>query len=132
MKRNLRHILCVDDEEDILEVARLSLEMVGGFTVSCCHNGKEAIAKAPGIAPDLILLDVMMPEIDGPSTLRQLRSFKELENTPVVFMTAKVQTSEVESYLKAGAIGVLPKPFDPMQLAAQINEIWEKVDAGDA
>ncbi len=126
MIAKLQHILCVDDEEDILDVAKMCLEMVAGFQVSCCSRGKEAIERVRDINPDLILLDVMMPDMDGPSTLRELRKISLLETIPIVFMTARVHPAEVAQYLALGASGVVPKPFDPMRLSDEITKIWKK------
>jgi two-component system OmpR family response regulator len=120
----LQKILYVEDDDDIRAVAELALETVGGFSVKSCSSGQEAIAAAPGFAPELILLDVMMPGMDGPSTFHALREIPAFSDTPVVFMTAKVQTEEVALYREMGAVDVIPKPFDPMTLADQIREIW--------
>jgi len=120
----LHRILMVEDESDIQAVASLALEAVGGFEVEVCSSGAEAIVCAPRIEPDLLLLDVMMPEMDGPSTLQALRQLPQTAQTPVIFMTAKVQPQEVAYYKELGAIGVVSKPFDPMTLAATINDIW--------
>ncbi|HEX2612661.1 MAG TPA: response regulator [Fibrobacteria bacterium] len=122
----LGHILCVDDEEDILQVAKLSLEAVGGFQVSLCRGSGEAVARAESLRPDLILLDVMMPEMDGPATLLKLRENPVTSPVPVAFMTAKAQPAEIRRYLGLGAIGVISKPFDPMTLSAEIRALWEK------
>ena len=126
MAPTLQHILCVDDEPDILEVAQLSLEAVGGFQVTCLGSGVEAVAKAASIKPDLILLDVMMPGLDGPSTLQDLKKIPELAHVPIVFMTARVQPAEVKKYLEIGAIAVTAKPFDAMALASDITKTWER------
>ena len=123
-------VLIVEDEDDIREVARLALETVGGLRVEMCASGEEALQKASGFAPDLILLDVMMPGLDGPSTLQRLRQLPELEKTPVVFMTAKVMQTEVDEYRALGAVDVIPKPFDPMTLAGQLQQLWNQVDGG--
>jgi CheY-like chemotaxis protein len=120
----LNHILCVDDEEDILQVAKLSLEVVGGFRISLCRGSAGAVEMACGLGPDLILLDVMMPELDGPATLAKLRSGGACAGTPVIFMTAKAQPAEIARYLELGAIGVISKPFDPMALADEIRNMW--------
>jgi two-component system OmpR family response regulator len=123
----LTKILYVEDDQDIQSVAKIALEMVGGFTLLCCGSGKEALTPDTTIfAPDLMLLDVMMPEMDGPTTLKNLRDMPGLQNTPVIFMTAKVQVNEVSYYKSLGAIGVIAKPFDPMQLAAQIHQLWNE------
>lgn len=121
----LKHILYVEDEPDIQTVARLALETVGGFRVTICGSGEEAVKVVRDLSPDLVLLDVMMPGMDGPSTLRRLREFPELQTTPVVFMTAKVQRSEVEHYRSLGAVGVIAKPFDPMTLSDEVLSIWK-------
>ncbi|MEI8166676.1 MAG: response regulator, partial [Chloroflexales bacterium] len=94
------------------------------FQVMPCSSGHEALRVAPTFAPDLILLDVMMPVMDGPETLRQMHALEATRTTPVIFMTAKVQRHEVEQYLALGAVNVIAKPFDPMQLASAIREIW--------
>lgn len=121
----LQRILYVEDEPDIQAVAALALEMVGGFNVQICSSGEEALQKAEAYAPDLILLDVMMPSMDGPATLKALRELPALAGVPAVFMTAKVQPPEVAHYKSLGALDVIAKPFDPMTLADQIRKIWE-------
>lgn len=120
----LNKILYVEDEPDIQAVAKLALENIGGFTLKVCSSGQEAINCAEAFAPELILMDVMMPGMDGPSTLAQLRKMPSLSQVPVVFMTAKVQPSEVDELKSIGAIEVIPKPFDPMSLSEQIRSIW--------
>ncbi|WP_411885056.1 response regulator [Polaromonas sp. YR568] len=124
MTTPLTRILYVEDEPDIRMVAQMALQAVGGFTVIACASGQEALDAAPGAAADLLLLDVMMPGMDGPSTLRALRALPATANTPVIFMTAKVQAAEVAVYKGLGALEVIPKPFDPMELSAQIQRIW--------
>ena len=126
----LKTILYVEDDGDIQTVAQLALEMVGGFTLKSCTLGREAIAAAAGgFQPDLLLLDVMMPEMDGPTTLAGLRQTPATATTPVIFMTAKVQASEVAYYKSLGALGVIAKPFDPMLLASQVQALWDGKDA---
>ncbi|MDP1567125.1 MAG: response regulator [Polaromonas sp.] len=125
MPKPLARILYVEDEPDIRMVAQMALEAVGGFTVIACASGSEALAAAPSAAADLLLLDVMMPGMDGPSTLKALRDLPATATTPVIFMTAKVQATEVAQYMALGAIDVIHKPFDPMELSAQIGRIWE-------
>ena len=122
----LNRILYVEDEPDIRAVAKLALEMVGGFTVKICENGEEALRDAAAFAPDMILLDVMMPGLDGPATLKGLREQPSLANVPAAFMTAKIQPAEVAHYKSLGALDVIPKPFDPMTLAGQVRSIWEQ------
>lgn len=120
----LQRVLYVEDEPDIQAVARLALEMVGGLTVKTCSSGDEALREGPSFAPELILLDVMMPGMDGPGTLQALRRMPELAGVPVVFMTAKVQPQEIAHYIGLGALGVIAKPFDPMTLAEQVRALW--------
>lgn len=121
-----QRILYVEDEPDIQTVAKLALEMVGGFTVKICSSGQEALAETADFMPDLILLDVMMPGMDGPTTFNRLREQPIIAKIPIVFMTAKIQPSEIAYYKSLGAIDVIAKPFDPMTLADQIRLIWEK------
>jgi CheY-like chemotaxis protein len=91
-----------------------------------CSSGAEAVAKAAAFAPDLVVLDVMMPGMDGPGTLAALRALPALARTPVVFMTAKVQPAEIAHFRSLGALEVIAKPFDPMRLADTIREIWRR------
>jgi two-component system, OmpR family, response regulator len=125
----LRHVLCVDDEPDVLSVAQMCLETVGEFTVSTASSGQEALDRAVMLKPDIILLDVMMPGMDGPTTLRALRQEAALDGVPVIFMTARVRTAEIDEYLALGANGVVAKPFDPMLLSTQITELFEAFHA---
>lgn len=120
----LKKILHVEDDIDIQAVTRLSLETFGGFTVEQCSSGKEALLKAPGFMPDLLLLDIMMPGMDGITLLLELRKLESTSKIPVIFMTAKAQENEIKKFKSLGAIGVVTKPFDPVTLADQIKEIW--------
>lgn len=122
--RSLNKILYVEDEPDIQTIARLALETVGGFTVEVCSSGIEALEKVGPFAPDLILLDVMMPDMDGPSAMRVLRQQQEHAHIPIIFITAKVQSQEIKEYKAMGAMDVIAKPFDPMTLPQTVNEIW--------
>jgi len=126
MNDELKKILYVEDEPDIQAVAQIALEAVGGFELKVCSGGEEAVAAATGFAPDLLLLDVMMPGMDGPTTLAELRKLPGLESTPVIFMTAKVQPQEIAHFKSLGAVEVIAKPFDPMGLADQVREAWSK------
>ncbi|NQV70652.1 MAG: response regulator [Pseudohongiella sp.] len=124
--QTLERILYAEDEPDIRQVAELALGTVGDYTLKLCNSGLEVLAEIEAFAPQLLLFDVMMPGLDGPSTLTKLREQDAYKTIPVVFMTAKVQPSEVQSLLDMGAAGVIAKPFDPMTLAAQIQALWEK------
>lgn len=127
--RVLEKIMLVEDEEDIRAVASLALEAVGGFTLKTCESGQNALEVIDGFQPQLILLDVMMPGMDGPTTLQEIRKNPDFATTPAIFMTAKVQPDEVKSYLELGAAAVIPKPFDPMVLSERIREIWNALPA---
>jgi CheY-like chemotaxis protein len=115
-------ILVVDDEDDIRRVATLSLERVGGWDVVAAGSGAEALAAAEGGGFDAVLLDVMMPDVDGPATLERLRPIVGPE-VPIVFLTAKVRAADVERLRGLGAAGVLAKPFDPMRLPDELAEV---------
>ena len=122
-----RRILLVDDEDDIREVARLSLEMMRGWEVSTAASGEEALRVAAASAPDAILLDVMMPEMDGPTVVQHLQAEEATAEIPVVFLTAKVQTRDHRRFEHMGVAGVLSKPFDPMVLGDELAGIlgWD-------
>ena len=127
--REFKRILHVEDDPSIQAVAKVALEAVGGFEVLSCSSGTEALEKVQAFAPDFILLDVMMPGMDGPQTLAELGKLVDIGQIPVAFMTAKVQPAEVEHYRSLGARDVITKPFDPMQLAAQVRDIWSRAHA---
>ncbi len=126
MTSELNKILYVEDEPDIQAVAKIALEAVGGFELKVCSGGEEAIAAASEFYPDLLLLDVMMPGMDGPTTLSELRKLPGIENVPAIFMTAKVQPQEVEHFKSLGVIEVIAKPFDPMTLADNVRKVWSE------
>jgi DNA-binding response OmpR family regulator len=107
-------------------VAKVALEAVGGFQVLSCSSGQAALDQLVAFAPDFILLDVMMPDMDGPQTLAHIAQLIDIEQVPVAFMTAKVQPAEIAHYRSLGARDVIIKPFDPMQLAAQVRKIWSQ------
>ena len=126
MKReDLRTVLYVDDEPDIREVVQMSLSLVDGLDVHICESGERALEFIPQLKPDLILLDVMMPGMDGPSTLIKLRTLPGFERVPVIFMTAKAMPQEVARFRELGAAAVIAKPFDPIQLGEQVVTVWE-------
>jgi len=123
---DLKRILMVEDDLDIQTVAQFALEAVGGFHVQVCGDGKTALEQTQAFQPDLILLDVMMPDMDGPAVLKALRANSQMANTPIIFMTAKVQPQEVAHYKELGALEVISKPFDPMLLSETIHQIWDQ------
>jgi two-component system OmpR family response regulator len=114
-------ILHVDDEPDIREVVEISLGLDPGLATRSCSSGEEAIVAAIDWQPDIILCDVMMPVMDGPATLMRLRENALTASIPVIFMTARAQTRELDRFRSLGALGVIPKPFDPMTLAASVR-----------
>ena len=127
-QRNLNRILLVEDDPDIQTVTSLALGTFGGFDVHICGSAHDAVQAAAGFRPDLILLDVMMPGMDGIEALSALRRDPDVGQVPVVFLTARVQPQEVERYRSLGSLAVIAKPFEPSELAARIRDIWEKHD----
>ena len=128
MKRDdLKTILYVDDEPDIREVVQMSLSLVEGLDVQVCESGERALQLLPRLQPDLVLLDVMMPGMDGPSTLQKMRTIPAFAKIPVVFMTAKAMPQEVARFRELGAVSVIAKPFDPIQLGNQVVAVWEGI-----
>lgn len=124
----IHKILLAEDEEDIQKVAQISLQFRGGWEVVLATNGEECLAKAASDRPDVILLDCMMPKLDGYETCRRLKQDPSLRDIPVIFLTAKAQETEVKRGLSLGAVGYLIKPFNPMSLAAEIKQILERPD----
>jgi CheY-like chemotaxis protein len=122
----IKKVMLVDDDQNIRFVAQMSLEGLTSWEIVIAESGEEAIKKASETLPDLILLDMMMPGMDGPATFAKLRTNPALMSVPIIFMTAKVQTHEIESYLQLGAAGVITKPFDPMKLPDEICQILEQ------
>lgn len=120
-----KRVLYVDDDVDIRDIAELALELASGLEVRTSGSGTQALADAIDWVPDIILLDVMMPQMDGPETLRRLRADERTRSIPVVFITARTQSHEVEEYTAMGALGTIAKPFDPMMLADQISGFLE-------
>lgn len=120
------NILYAEDEEDIITIAQIALEDIGGFHVEYARNGYEVLEIAQQFVPDLILLDVMMPHMDGPTALKALRSKPKFVNIPAVFMTAKIQPQAIEEYKAIGATCILAKPFSPLSLAEVLTQIWEE------
>ncbi len=123
-----KRILVIDDAEDIREVAQVSLEMVGGWEVLTASSGREGVAKALAEQPDAILLDVMMPDQDGPTTFLQLQANKATQHIPVILLTAKALAGDRRMFADLGVVSVIAKPFEPMFLAAQVAEAlgWEQ------
>src|SRR4051794_26418428 len=119
-----RRVLIVDDDDGIREVAKMSLELVAGWEVATAASGADGLERARDLRPEGILLDVMMPGMDGPATLAALRASEgDLAATPVIFLTAKVQAAERTRFAELDVAGLIAKPFDPMTLATQIAEL---------
>lgn len=118
-------MLYVEDETDIREIVKFALAD-DIFNIVFCESGEQAMEMAGDFQPELILIDVMMPGMDGPETLLNLRKLPGLEKTPAIFLTAKVQANEIQNFLTLGAIGVIAKPFDPMTLSDQVRRILEE------
>ncbi|MBA3858247.1 MAG: two-component system response regulator [Cyanobacteria bacterium PR.3.49] len=116
-------VLIIDDEEDTRSIAAMSLNIIGGLDVVEAENGKIGVEKAAAEKPDCILLDCMMPIMDGESTLAELLTNEQTKGIPVIFLTAKAMTSEIERLKRLGAVGVLTKPFDPTMLAGQVKAL---------
>ena len=123
---DLKRIACVEDDESIRMIIRLALCDIGGFDVTLFASGRDAVDGMLAFGPDLIVLDVMMPGMDGMETLRQLRAIAELRDMPVIFMTAKTQPAEIDHYRELGALDVIVKPFNPMELAQDLRRIWSQ------
>ncbi|KAA0694091.1 response regulator [Halopseudomonas laoshanensis] len=118
----LERILHIDDQKGMLEIARIALEIIGGFSLRSCSSGAEGLAQLDAFEPQLILLDVSMPGMDGPATLARLRQLPAWADTPVVFTATRAQEQDAQHL--PGVVGMLIKPFDPMTLADQVNAIW--------
>lgn len=125
MKKPLRKILLVEDDPDIQLITRLSLEVGGGYEVQVCASGAEAVESVQDSAPDLILLDMMMPGMDGLATMDALRKRPETAATPLVFFTANTQEQVKQNLIRRGALGVIVKPVEPNFLVEQIRALWQ-------
>jgi len=124
-RKPLKTVLYVDDDPDIREIVQMALSLDGQMTVFTSDGGERALLKMTVEHPDLVVLDVMMPGMDGPTLLKRMRLDPNLAHTPVIFMTAKVSPEETARFRELSAIGVIAKPFDPMALAGQVKALWE-------
>lgn len=125
----LQRIICVDDEPDMRLMVQLCLENLGGYQVKLCSSGPELLDGIEGLNPDLIILDAVMPGMDGLQTFERLKNSAAYNRVPVLFMTGKRKEYDAE-FMSAGAIGVVTKPFDPVHLAADIEAIWRRYQNG--
>ena len=121
----LQRILLADDEPDILEIARIALETVGGFEVSVCSSGKKLLERLSEFEPDLVIVDVLMPDMTGPEVFEEIRKRPEFDEIPVIYLTGVIQEEELDDLHKTGIADVILKPFDPMTLADRVNRIWK-------
>ena len=124
--KELQRITYVEDEPHIREIVQLALEELGGFTLHVCQSGPEALDTAPIFHPDLVLLDVMMPGMNGIQTFRSLKEIPAMADIPIIFVTAKAQRHEIQQYKALGAADVIAKPFNPITLPADIQAIWAR------
>lgn len=124
MTKQLEKVLHVEDEPDIRTIAKVALERLGGLTVESCESGAVALEAVHTFKPDLVLLDAMMPEMDGPDVLKRLRKDERTQNIPIIFMTAKAQAHEIEAYKSLGALDVITKPINPTTLHQQLKDVW--------
>lgn len=126
----LQRILHVDDAEDIRMIIKITLEMVCSYSVDQFSSGEEAMAQAQGCNPQLFLLDFMMPDMDGMETWTALRTLPGFADIPAIFVTAKAEENFSKSMMDQGALAVITKPFDPMELCGQIEQAWSAHHAG--
>lgn len=124
-KKILKKIFFVEDNKDIQNIVKISLQDIGGFELKICTSGKEALDEAKKFNPDLFLFDVILPDISGPSILKELRKIHRFENTPAIFITAKYVGHELVLYRKLNVMGIIRKPFDPITLPDLIKNIYE-------
>lgn len=122
----LNKIMLVEDDQDISAIVKYALEKNGKWVVTNCSSGKEALKTVKTLSPDLILLDVMMPEMDGIQTFNEIRKIPVCQSIPIVFLTAKAQKEEIESYLMLGVTAVITKPVSVIKLLDDVRQIWEK------
>ena len=122
---SLQRILLADDEPDILEISRIALETVGGFEVSVCSSGKTLLERLPEFRPDLVIVDVLMPDMTGPEVFEEIRRRPEYDEVPVIYLTGVIQEEELADLRETGVADIILKPFDPMTLADRINGVWK-------
>lgn len=123
----LQRILYVEDDPDLQDIVRVCLEIKGKYTVKICRSGEQAMGEMCGFKPDLLLLDVVLEGMSGPDTLKKIRELPGCEDIPTVFFTSKIQDEQLRLYKELGALGVIKKPLNPMNLASQVAEIWSQV-----
>ena len=122
----LKRIMYVDDDPDLQDIVRVGLETRGGFTVTCCDSGNQALEEISNFKPDLVILDMVLPGMSGLQLLDRMRELRGVPWIPVIFLTSKIRPDQVEDYEKLGVIGVINKPLNPLELRHQVREIWER------
>ncbi len=125
MKKELKKVLIIDDDADILTVSSMALKALLQIDVICAGSGQEGIDLALKESPDLILLDMMMPIMDGITTMQKIKENPILKNIPIIFFTAKVTKDEISKYKELGILDIITKPFDPLSLGKNIEKLWE-------
>ncbi len=125
---SLQRILLADDEPDILEISRIALETVGGYEVTVCESGSEFLRLLAGFDPDLVIIDALMPDMNGLEVLAAMRATAGFEDTPAVFLTGLVLERDLRDLRASGAVDIVTKPFDPMKLPQRIQDIWRAID----
>jgi CheY-like chemotaxis protein len=119
--------MLADDEPDILEISKIALEAIGGYEVAVCTSGRALLEQLADFEPDLIVVDVLMPDLTGPQVLEEIRRIPEYEDIPVVYLTGVMQKEGEDDLLGTGVVDVILKPFDPMTLADRIDRIWKEL-----
>lgn len=125
---SLQRILLADDEPDILEISRIALETLGGYEVVVCESGSDFLKLLPEFRPDLVIIDVLMPDMGGLEVLAEMRRIEGFEDVPAVFLTGLVLERDLRDLRASGAVDIITKPFDPMKLPQRIDGIWEAID----
>jgi len=125
---SLQRILLADDEPDILEISRIALETLGGYEVVVCESGSDFLKLLPGFRPDLVIIDALMPDMNGLEVLAEMRRMEGFEDVPAVFLTGLVLERDLRDLRASGAVDIITKPFDPMKLPQRIDGIWEAID----
>lgn len=128
--KELKKILYAEDEPDVQTIVELTIQTMSNYEIKIVNNGKKLIECVEEYNPDLVLLDVMMPEMDGPTTFKTLQNNEKTKHIPVIFVTAKAQVHEVESFKEIGSWGVITKPFKVMELCSDIQAIWDSNNNG--
>lgn len=126
--KSLQRILLADDEPDILEISRMALETVGGYEVVVCESGAGFLKILPEFQPDLVIIDALMPDMNGLEVFDRMRQAPGFQDTPAVFLTGLVLERDLRDLRASGAAAVITKPFDPMKLPQRIDEIWRAID----